>query len=67
LDVLFDPSLDWNERLPATTKTLHLWHEYLRRRQDLHSPPRGSFVWKLLNGESILQAKPKVGKNLEST
>jgi hypothetical protein len=65
LDVLFDPSLDWNDRLPATTKTLHLWHEYLRRRQDLHSPPRGSFVWKLLNGEPILQAKPKV--SLEST
>jgi hypothetical protein len=55
MDKLFDPSLDWDRLISPVTKTVHLWNELLRRRADRCTPPQGSFLWKLVNGEPIIQ------------
>jgi hypothetical protein len=56
-----DPSVDWSLCLPAAVRTVHLWNEFLRRKPHLDSPPPGSFLWKLLNGEPIPLGAPKDG------
>lgn len=55
IDKFFDSSVDWSLSLPAGVRTVHLWHEFLRRKSHVHSPPQGSFLWKLLNDEPIIR------------
>jgi hypothetical protein len=50
----FDPSIDWNSALPPETKTVHLWNELLRKHEKRDAPPKGSFLWKILNNEAVL-------------
>lgn len=50
IDRLFDPHADWGDLLRGAY-SVHLWNEYLRRRDDRHAPPPGSLLWKMLRGE----------------
>jgi hypothetical protein len=53
-DRLLDPDFAWTP--PRETRTLHLWNEYLRRHRDAEAPPRGSLLWKILQGDPLVES-----------
>ena len=55
IEKLFDPLFDLETRITPATRTVHLWNELLRRREDRHDPPEGSLLWKLLTGQPVVR------------